>query len=213
MSVRITMNKAQFDRWQRNLQRTEDRAKSAIVSAVNDTLRQIRSRTSRLIRQKIALDKETTDKRLRIRRATSRRPSGIVWVSRKTISASRFKPTQRKAGVTIKVRKGAARTMLAGAFGPKRPRLKGGVYRRAGHGLVRGTMRKANRLLGRRRGGGREPIKTVAGYALAKEAESTGVLSQVLKERQALLRKNVERRLRFVRLALAGKIQAAKGAT
>lgn len=213
MTARVTYSKARFERWQKKLRDTEDKAKVAMVSAVNDTLRQVRSLASRRFRSKIALNKEFVDKRLRLRRATSKRPTGIVWVSKKMISASRFKPTQRKAGVTIKVRKGAARTMLAGAFGPKRPRLKGGVYRRAGYGLVRGTMRKANRLLGRRRGGGREPIKTVAGYALAKEAESTGVLSQVLKERQALLRKNVERRLRFVRLALAGKIQAAKGAT
>jgi len=211
VTARVTYSKARFERWQKKLRDTEDKTKVAMVSAVNDTLRQVRSLASRRFRSKIALNKEFVDKRLRLRRATSKRPTGIVWVSKKMISASRFKPTQRKAGVTIKVRKGGARTMLKGAFGPKRPRLKGGVYRRSGYGLVRSAVRQANRLLGRRKGGGREPIRTVPGYSLAAEAWATGMMRQVLRERKALLKKNLERRLRFVRLALAGQIKQARG--
>lgn len=220
MTATIKIDQGVLRRLERRMKITERDTRRAISAAVNDTLKKAKVKASQEIRKKIALKKQFVDKRLNIRRASPRREqiSGILYVSSKPVSLSHFNPIQRKEGVAVRINKGS-RTSMSRAFGPKRPRLKGGVYvRQSVAASSSGPIAfRAKRFVPRtstgRRGGtlSYEPIITVPGVVFSEEAIAVGAVATVRAFRGPELRKNIQRRMRLVRLRAAGKVPPAPG--
>jgi hypothetical protein len=185
MVVAMKVNRAAMGTLQRRIEKIRKDTRPAIASAVNDTLKQVRTQASKIIRGHIAMKKVDVDKRLRIRRARATQLNGIVWVSDREISLSRFKQRQGSAGVELKINKKGSLTVIPKSFGPKRPKLQGGVYRRQGK----------DRL----------PLEKVPGISLAKESLANGAIDATKQLIPGLLQKNVKRRLRLIELRASGQ--------
>ena len=172
--------KIETKEFQRRVKRTKTAIAKARVSAINDTTRNLRSDASKEIRSSLRAKKKDVDKRLRIERATPSKPSGSLTIRSRPLSLSAFKPRQTKQGVSVKIRKGGATKKIKGAFGPKIPRLGGGVYKRVGRARL--------------------PIRKLPGIDLAAEAKAVGAVERAKQQVAPKFQNNFNRRLKLARM-------------
>ena len=162
---------------------------NAMVKAINDTTKNLRTEASKIIRADLNVTKQKLDVRLRRHRAKKGKIYSTFYImSRKPIPLGAFGgKRQGKKGVTVKVRKGGKGLKVPGAFGPKIPKLYKNVYRRVGAASY--------------------PLKIVRrpSVSLEREVRSTGVLRKVNRMTSKLLRKNLTRRIKLANLTLAKK--------
>jgi len=193
MVAHMKVNVAGMAAIKRRVEKIRKDTRPAIASAINDTLKQVRTQASRIIRGKLAMKKVDVDKRLRIRKARPTQLSGIVWVSNREISLSRFKQKQGAIGAEVKINKAGSMTVFPSAFGPKRPKLYGGIYRRQGKSRL--------------------PLEKVPGITMAGNALANGAIDETKQLIPGLLKKNIKRRLRLIELRASGAVKStSKGA-
>ena len=165
---------------EKKIKRTKREMERAEVSAVNDTTKQLRTDASKEIRSSLRAKKKDVDRRLRITRAKPSNPTGSLTIRSRPLSLGAFKPRQTKAGVSVRIRKGQGVKKYPGAFGPKIPRLGGGVWKRVGKSRL--------------------PIRRLPGVNLAAEAEAVGAVERAKRLAKPKLAKNYERRLKLARM-------------
>lgn len=158
----------------------------AEAAAVSDTTKQLRTRASVMIRETLNLTKKRVDAGIQ-RIMINRLHGGIRIKHHPHISLRHFKPKQTKAGVTYKVHKGGAPTLIPSAFGPKITKLHKSVY-------VRNSK-------------SRFPIHIKKYWSLAQDFRSQGMISRAMREASDLLRNNLKRRLNLMRLRAEGKVK------
>lgn len=152
--------------------------RGAIQKAIDDTTKQLRTHAGREIRTELALGTKVLKPRLRRKLAFRRGMTGILYVSGRPISLSRFKSRPTSDGLSVRIRKGSP-TLFEGSFGgAPAGRLAGGVYRRD----------SASRF----------PIRTIPGPRLADVAVESGAVKRVKRRIGEFFPNNLRRRLRLL---------------
>ena len=126
---------------------------------------------------------------------------GFIFVVREKfrIALKRFKPTHTKAGVVVgvlKSEKGKSRRVYGKAFlggkpGKKSPKLNGAPMERVGKD--------------------RKPLKTVPAIRVVDEVRGiSGMVGEIGETLKAVFRAEVVKRIRYIKLKLAGKLRNQK---
>ena len=139
-SVRVTVDPASLSRVKDALRRKPDLLLKQIVGALNDTAKHEKTNISKLIREKVNIQKRDIDKHIFVTRAYPKHLVATVNLEKtERISLKYFGARQTKKGVTYRISKSATPAGRGGprragripdAFGPNIPRLGGNVYRR-----------------------------------------------------------------------------------
>lgn len=207
-SVSVEFDKARFETIKIMLRRVKGGVGAALAGAVNDTAKQVRTRMSALIRDRVNIKKKDIDPNIRIQpRATSARPAAGIYLSKThRLSLRYFGLKQTQIGVTYKIDKNGPKKLVAHAFMGPRPgaiaiKLGGNAWIRTG----RGTVRKMTK--GRYKGEYKEPIRKVGqGPSPWGVFVKSGMLMPLAEETKALLQKNLEQRTRYLLLKNSGQI-------
>lgn len=185
--LNITIDPRTLRKLEATLTQTPQRIPREVAIAINDTARTQKTAISNAIRQRIALKKADIDPYLKFTRATPTILSSRLTLSKsERIPLKRFGAKQTKRGVTYRIAKSDPRQRRPDAFGPDITRFGGHVFRRAGD----------KRL----------PIVKLFGpspWGVFVKAKLTGPIKR---DTQALLHKNIERRIKFILLKQAGTI-------
>lgn len=134
MKLSVTVDKRQLRSIEKTLGEIGVKVPRVLASSVNDTTKKQKTKVSRQIRQFVNIKKRDIDRHISFSRASVRRPSAEFRVAKgQRLPLKYFGARQTKKGVTYRIsRLGKGRKMIAGAFGPKIPRLGGHVFRRRG---------------------------------------------------------------------------------
>lgn len=153
-AVRITVDPASLTRVKETLRRKPELLLKQVAGALNDTAKHEKSNISKLIREKVNIQKRDLDKHIFISRASPKHLVAQVHLEKTDrLSLKYFGARQTKKGVTYRIAKAATppgkgkrragpRERITDAFGPNIPRLGGNVYRRK----LLGGGKKAARL-------------------------------------------------------------------
>lgn len=154
-AIRVTVDPASLTRVKEKLRRRPDLLLKQIAGALNDTAKHERSNVSKLIREKVNIQKKDLDKHIAIRSATPKHLEAQVLIQKtERIPLKYFGARQTKKGVTYRIARAATppgktgrraagpKERIPDAFGPNIPRLGGNVFRRKRVG----SGQKAKRL-------------------------------------------------------------------
>jgi hypothetical protein len=164
----------------------------SLVAAVNDTTKQLRTRISSKIRDRVGIKKKDIDQHIKATRATATPEATVTLDESERLPLKYFGARQTRAGVAYRISKTAGRKVVPDAFGPaggKRP----GVAKLGFH-------------VYRRTGTARLPIIKLYGpspWGVFKEAD---LERETASEGATLLENNVRRRLNLMQLRLEGKV-------
>lgn len=171
-----------FSKAKQSLAKTKRSVREAMSKAIDDTTRQLRTRASAEIRVSLAVKAGDLKPRIRRARAYSKKQpklTGKIYISERPLKLSRFKSKQTAAGVSVTIHRGQTPKIFAETFGPKHPRLKGGIYRRTSESRL--------------------PILATPGVPLAQDAIATGAVDRTKAHIPELLGKNTRRRLALLK--------------
>jgi hypothetical protein len=142
-AIRITVDPASLTRVKETLRRKPDLLLKQVAGALNDTAKHEKSNISKLIREKVNIQKRDLDKHIGISRASPKYLVAQVMLEKtERLSLKYFGARQTKKGVTYRIAKAATpagkggrraagpKERITDAFGPNIPRLGGNVYRR-----------------------------------------------------------------------------------
>lgn len=142
-AIRVTVDPASLTRVKEALRRKPDLLLKQIAGALNDTAKHEKSNVSKLLREKVNIQKRDIDKHIFISRAYPKHLVATVHLEKTDrISLKYFQARQTKKGVTYRIAKAATpvgrggkrssgpKERIPDAFGPNIPRLGGNVYRR-----------------------------------------------------------------------------------
>lgn len=151
--------------------------------AINDTLRQIRARTSRNIRRRIALKAKDVNRLMKIERATRKDLRGRLVVRGATrIPIAKFGMKEIKTGISYRIDKTGPRQKIKGAFVRNEGRLPRNAWVRARVDAGGLQTRAQNRV-------GRNPIFQLLGPSLLEvfrrnvQQETVADAGRTLRER------------------------------
>lgn len=88
----------------------------AVVRATNNTGRRTRTLASRTIREQVSLKAGYVRERLKITRATAKKPEFVIRARRRGVLMTRYPYTVLKSGVTVKISRKGPRRKLGSAF-------------------------------------------------------------------------------------------------
>jgi len=167
----------------------------AMVGALNDTAKTVRAGISKDVRRLVNIKKKDIDQYLKIKLAhPASAPSALVTVEKSArLPLKYFGARQNAAGVKYKISKvGKSKNFLPSGFmGPK----PGAIARRLGGHVFKRVGTK------------RLPIRKQYGPSAWGVVAKNGLDAQAAKDGQAILRKNIQRRLNEGLLRVAGKIR------
>jgi hypothetical protein len=142
-AVRISIDPASIARVKETLRRKPELLAKQVAGALNDTAKHEKSNISKLIREKVNIQKRDVDKYIGISRASPKYLIAEVYLEKhERIALKYFGARQTKKGVTYRIaksstpagkggrRKAGPKERITDAFGPNIPRLGGNVYRR-----------------------------------------------------------------------------------
>lgn len=186
MSVTTKIDTAQLKKLERKLRSVAKDQSLAVRSALGDTIKNLRTLASKEIRLKFAAKKKPIDNRLKGSSTRDGYTRTLTFKNNPPMSLSRFKPKQRKSGVSANVRSGSM-MIVHGAFCPKVGKLKGGVYKRTGQS--------------------RFPIQVVPAISMVDEAVASGAVARVRQQARPLLENNLKRRINLANLRNSGGVK------
>lgn len=163
----------------------------ALISAVNDTAKQVRTRVSRKIRDHVNIKKSDIDKHIKLAKASEHPEAKVTLSESKRIPLKYFGAKANSRGVTYRIKKGGGRQFVPSAFGPPGGK-RTGIARLGFH-------------VYRREGKSRRPIRKLFGPSPYGVAERANIKPEVMSETQSLLNKNVLRRMNLMALRLENK--------
>jgi hypothetical protein len=191
--IDIVWDKSQINRLKKLLQETKGKLSKELAVAVNATAKTGKSGVVKEIAKELAVTQKVISEKVSIKgKATATQLQSTVTLKKsRRISLREFKPKQNKSGVSYKISKTKGRNHVAGAFqGPKPGVMKvswrGNAFRRLGKSRL--------------------PIVKLKGpspWGVVKTRDKEKPLS---KDMQAELKKQVERRIRFLTLKAQGKL-------
>jgi len=133
--VSISIDAGKLARAERKLRDIKGGIDKAIVRAVNETAKEVKTEMSSRIRDEVNIKKRDIDKKIVIYKGSSKFQAAKIRMSasrKHRIGLKYFGARQSAKGVTYAIRKGGGRTLIEGAFGPKIPRLGRQVFKRVG---------------------------------------------------------------------------------
>ena len=175
VDVQFTIDENEFDSAVDVLESVKDGVENAARKAINDTLLKIRASATRKIKKRLAIKSKDIREEIKITRA-NKDPDRAGLKGKITVTGSRvplfaFGARQTKKGVTYRIKTGAKRELLPGAFLIKQiPQV---FVRR----FVKGVPDKRV---------GRKPLRTITGPSVVKVFEQE-VLEAVQAETTDLL--------------------------
>lgn len=191
--MQVTIDPSQISRMKAAIENTGRSIRKELAIACNQTANKGKS----IIAKEIGKELATAQKNIRTTISTGRKASEVsisttVEVKKsKRISLKEFGARQTKAGVSYKVSKSRGRAMIPGAFQGPRPgrmnvRTKGNVFKRVGKSRL-----PIVKLFG----------PSTWGVFVVGKKQGPSVT-----EIEAELKKNIDRRIRFINLKASGAI-------
>lgn len=117
--VQVEINKEDMARLHRLLSGIREGVPKALSAALNDTMRTVKAKMSRDIRERVVIKKKDIDPYLAGKRATKEKlAAGIVLSKSERLPLKYFGARQTHSGVTYQIGKEKGRSVLAHAFGP-----------------------------------------------------------------------------------------------
>lgn len=154
-AVSVTVDPASLTRVKEALRRKPELLLKQVAGALNDTAKHEKTNISKLIREKVSIQKRDLDKHIFISRASPKHLVAAVHLQKtERLSLKYFGARQTKKGVTYRIaraatphgkggkRRAGPKERITDAFGPNIPRLGGNVFRRK----LLGGGKKAARL-------------------------------------------------------------------
>lgn len=191
--INISIDNSQVRKLEKELGDKAKRLPRELATAVNATARKVRSSISRSVRQELAVTKKVVDKTIDIRgKATPKKLGSTIRLNQtKRIPLRDFGARQNRAGVSYRVSKSGGRQHIPGAFQGPRP------------GAVKASWR--GRVF-KRVGKERLPIVQLFGASPWGVFKKQKLTKPTNKEAKKELRKQVDRRIRFIKLKNSGSI-------
>ena len=191
--IQFALDKAQIARLDKALGDKRKRLPRELKTAINATAKKTKTTISKSIREELATKAAAVNKTIAIKSQATETSASATVVVKKTgrISLRDFGARQNKKGVSYRVSKSQGRKLAPGAFqGPKPGVMKsswqGRVFKRAGKARL--------------------PIQQLHGPSPWGVVVKGKMESVFQKDANAELRKQIERRIRFIRLKNSGTI-------
>jgi hypothetical protein len=115
----------------RSLDATREEVKGAVTRSLNKTATTVRNEASTEIRKIYNLKAGVIKKQIKIKKANRANPTAIISASGRPIPLIEFTARQRKAGVSVLIKRGQ-RKVVRSAFIAKMPSGNVGVFQRKG---------------------------------------------------------------------------------
>lgn len=192
MRIELKGTRASLGRLDRVLARAGKDVNKLLVTAVNDTAKQVRTRMSTKIRDHVNIKKKDVDQHIKFAKAEAV-PATVIKLSETArFPLKYFGAKANSRGVTYRIKKGSGRQFVPGAFGPPGGK-RTGIARLGFH-------------VYRREDKSRLPIRKLFGpspYGVFKE---NNLLGSTVDEGNLLLQRNIDRRLNLMLLRMEGKV-------
>lgn len=189
-AITVSVDAHKLDLITKQLSEIKNGVPKALVGAVNDTTRQTVTQISKAIRERVNIKKADIDKHIKKTHATPARMSARITLSEsKRLGLKYFGAKQDKrkgGGVRYQIDKRGGRKLIPGAFIGS-ARLGEQVFKRVGKK--------------------RFPIRKLQGISPWGAFVMSGMRRKTQTEAQALLEKNLDRRVNFLLLKQSGAIK------
>lgn len=193
MPVRISIDNDQIQKLKSILKGSKPKIAQQLSIAVNETQKKIAVKASKAITEELAVKSSVVKQKIKGKRATKSDLSAKVTVKASNrLPLREFGAKQNKRGVTYKISKTKGRKLIVGAFQGPRPGAvkiswRGNVFKREGKPRLPIVKRSGPSPWGVYVKSGRDP-------AIRREARQ-------------ILRKEVDRRIKFLKLKESGEIK------
>ena len=197
--ITIKSPSANIEALRKSLGDVQKNLSKEIAVALNATGKMARREIGKVIREELAVKKETVEKPIKVGAPANASKLGLTVTLKKEkrISFREFSPRQNKAGVTYKISKKQGRKFIAGAFQGPTPTARKISWR--GNAFVRA-------------GKSRLPIIKIKGVSPWGVFVGQDMTPELSKKIQVELKKQIDRRTRLLLLRAAGKVAQRKGA-
>lgn len=193
MPATISIDADQIQRLKNMLKGSKPKVAQQLSIAINDTQKKITVKASRAITEELAVKASVVKQKIKGKRATKGDLSAKVTVKASNrLSLREFGAKQNKRGVTYKISKTKGRKLIAGAFQGPKP----GVVKISWRGNVF-----------KREGKPRLPIVKRSGPSPWGVYVKSGKDPGIRKEARQILREQIERRIKFLKLKESGEIK------
>lgn len=193
MPATISIDADQIQRLKVMLKGSKPKVAQQLSIAINDTQKKITVKASRAITEELAVKASVVKQKIKGKRATKGDLSAKVTVKASNrLSLREFGAKQNKRGVTYKISKTKGRKLIAGAFQGPKP----GVVKISWRGNVF-----------KREGKPRLPIVKRSGPSPWGVYVKSGKDPGIRKEARQILREQIERRIKFLKLKESGEIK------
>lgn len=189
----ISMKVEGIDALEAELEGDRKRLPRELSVAVNATSRKVVTNMSRQIRDEITAKSKEVKKVLKVNKKSNKNTlsSNVRLSHEKRLSLKAFNPRQTRKGISYKISKREGRKMVPGGFmgprpGSKAPRLGGHAFKRVGKN--------------------RTPIVKLHAVSPWAVYQKNHMRPATVRDAEAELRKQIERRIRFLRLKKQGAI-------
>lgn len=188
----ISIDADQIQRLKVMLKGSKPKVAQQLSIAINETQKKITVKASRAITEELAVKASVVKQKIKGKRATKSDLSAKVTVKASNrLSLREFGAKQNKRGVTYKISKTKGRKLIAGAFQGPKP----GVVKISWRGNVF-----------KREGKPRLPIVKRSGPSPWGVYVKSGKDPSIRKEARQILREQIERRIKFLKLKESGEI-------
>lgn len=193
MPATIKFDRRQLDKLSEALKGSPKEIKSNLRVAVNNTLKWTGTQAARVVSQELTAKVGVLKKALRPKRAKGNDLTAVLTVKKeKKLPLKEFKATHVKKGVSYKISKREGKKLLPSAFmggkpGKKTARWNGNVLMRMGKEKI--------------------PIQVKYGVSPWGVYVKSGKDKSIRRETKAQLRKEIERRIKFIQLKQSGEIK------
>ena len=192
MPATISIDADQIQRLKVMLKGSKPKVAQQLSIAINETQKKITVKASRAITEELAVKASVVKQKIKGKRATKSDLSAKVTVKASNrLSLREFGAKQNKRGVTYKISKTKGRKLIAGAFQGPKP----GVVKISWRGNVF-----------KREGKPRLPIVKRSGPSPWGVYVKSGKDPSIRKEARQILREQIERRIKFLKLKESGEI-------
>lgn len=191
--VRISADTDQLQELQRLLGNSTKKIKREIATAINATKKKVASQVAKEITKELATSQKVVKEQINARdKANAQKLSATVTLKKsQRIALREFGARQNKKGVSYKISKTKGRKLIPGAFQGPRPGAVKVSWR--GHVFIRV-------------GKPRLPIRRLSGPSPWGVYVKGGRDPMIRREAREELRKQVDRRIRFLKLKQQGTI-------
>lgn len=191
--LRISADTDQIKKLQKLLKGSEKRIKREIATAINATKKKVASQVAKEITKELATSQKVVKEQINAKdKASAQKLQAVITVKKsKRIALREFGARQNKKGVSYKISKTKGRKLIPGAFQGPRPGAVNVRWR--GHVFIR-------------QGKPRLPIRRLSGPSPWGVYVKGGRDPIVRKDARAELRKQIDRRIRFLKLKQQGTI-------